>query len=85
MIATTQRSDVNEVKDLVDVLDERPLFTAKHLSFYRWVGDYYFFPLGGVIKTALPGNINIESKQVIVLTEQREERLAQIARCDLGQ
>lgn len=76
VIGITQKSDVHEVKDVVDILDDRPLFTAKHLSFYRWIGDYYFFPLGGVIKTALPGSINIESKQTISLTEKGVESLA---------
>ena len=75
VISTTKKSDVNEVKDVVDILDDQPLFTASHLSFYRWISDYYFFPLGGVIKTALPGSINIESKQVISLTEKGEGSL----------
>ncbi len=75
VISITKKSDVNEVKDVVDILDDQPLFTANHLSFYRWISDYYFFPLGGVIKTALPGSINIESKQVISLTEKGEGSL----------
>jgi primosomal protein N' (replication factor Y) len=64
------RSEFPEIKDIVDVLDDQPLFTPQHLKFYRWISDYYFFPLGGVIKTALPSSINIESKQVITLTEK---------------
>ncbi|MCK5514846.1 MAG: hypothetical protein KAJ00_10130, partial [Deltaproteobacteria bacterium] len=75
VISITKKSDVNEVKDVVDILDDQPLFTASHLSFYRWISDYYFFPLGGVIKTALPGSINIESKQVISLTKKGEGSL----------
>jgi primosomal protein N' (replication factor Y) len=66
-----------EIRDIVDVLDDQPLFTPQHLKFYRWISDYYFFPLGGVIKTALPSSINIESKQVITLTEKGKDALSE--------
>ena len=61
-----------EVKDVIEVLDDQPLFTSHHLAFYRWISDYYFFPLGGVIKTALPASIDVTSRQVISLTEKGE-------------
>ena len=69
------KSDIPEIRDIIDVLDEQPLFTPHHLTFYRWISDYYFFPLGEVIKTALPSSINIESKQVIALTENGRNTL----------
>jgi len=47
VVRVTQKPEVSEVKDIVDVLDDQPLFTAQHLSFYQWISDYYFFPLGG--------------------------------------
>lgn len=59
-----------EIKDIVAVLDDTPLFTPHHLTFYRWISDYYYFPLGGVIKTALPASIDITSRQVVLLTEK---------------
>lgn len=61
-----------EIKDVIEVLDDQPLFTSHHLAFYRWISDYYFFPLGGVIKTALPASIDVTSRQVISLTEKGE-------------
>ena len=75
VVGVTPKSDVNEIKDVVDVLDDCPLFTSHHLSFYQWIGDYYFFSLGGVIKTALPVNLNVESKQFISLTKEGVEYL----------
>jgi primosomal protein N' (replication factor Y) len=70
VVDTVSKSAIAEIREIIDVLDEQPLFTPHHLTFYRWISDYYFFPLGEVIKTALPSNINIESKQVISLTEK---------------
>ncbi|MDX1778545.1 MAG: DEAD/DEAH box helicase family protein, partial [Thermodesulfobacteriota bacterium] len=76
VVDTVSKSDVSEIREIIDVLDEQPLFTPHHLTFYRWISDYYFFPLGEVIKTALPSNINIESKQVISLTEKGRNTLS---------
>jgi len=75
VVDTVSKSDISEIREIIDVLDEQPLFTPHHLTFYRWISDYYFFPLGEVIKTALPSNINIESKQVISLTEKGRNTL----------
>lgn len=68
------KPEVNEIKDVVDVLDDQPLFTAQQLSFYQWVSDYYFSPLGWVINTALPGSLNLESKQDRALVKVKKEK-----------
>src|SRR5512146_3005046 len=52
-----------ELKEIVDVLDPEPLFTAAELEFFRWVAGYYLHPLGEVIKTALPAGINVASRK----------------------
>ena len=51
-----------ELKELLEVLDEEPLFTAAELEFYRWIAGYYLHPLGEVIKMALPAGINLVSR-----------------------
>ncbi len=55
-------------KPILDILDERPLFDDRTLSFYRWISDYYLYPLGGVIKGGLPPGINLESQQLLSTT-----------------
>ena len=77
VVALVTKSDISEIREIIDVLDEQPLFTPHHLTFYQWISDYYFSPLGGVIKTALPSSINIESKQVISLTEKGKNTLSE--------
>jgi primosomal protein N' (replication factor Y) len=52
-------------KSIEDILDERPIFDERMLSFYRWISDYYLYPLGGVIKGGLPPGINLESHRVL--------------------
>lgn len=51
-----------KIRDIIDVLDEEPLFTEKELDFLRWSAGYYFHPLGEVIKAALPAGINLASR-----------------------
>lgn len=51
-----------DLKDILEVLDEQPVFTPRELAFYRWISAYYLHPLGEVIKTALPSGINIETR-----------------------
>ncbi|MHC1697024.1 MAG: primosomal protein N' [Geobacteraceae bacterium] len=59
-------SSSGELKEVIEVLDAEPLFTAQEIAFYRWIASYYLFPLGEVIKTALPSGINIESRRKTV-------------------
>ena len=51
-----------ELKEVLEVLDEAPLFTPQELEFYRWIAGYYLHPLGEVIKMALPAGINVVSR-----------------------
>jgi primosomal protein N' (replication factor Y) (superfamily II helicase) len=51
-----------ELKELLEVLDDEPLFTPSELEFYRWIAGYYLHPLGEVIKMALPAGINLVSR-----------------------
>ena len=51
-----------ELKEVLEVLDDEPLFTASELEFYRWIASYYLHPLGEVIKMALPAGINLVSR-----------------------
>lgn len=50
------------LKDLLDVLDPEPLWTDAELTFFKWIADYYLYPLGEVLKTALPTGINLQSR-----------------------
>lgn len=56
------------VKPIVDLLDPRPLFPAAMIPLFRWIADYYHFPIGEVIRTALPGGTTAASGRVIRLT-----------------
>ncbi|WP_243371138.1 primosomal protein N' [Geotalea sp. SG265] len=62
-VVGTPAASAEEVREIVDVFDEEPLFTEKELAFFRWSAAYYFHPLGEVIKAALPAGINLTSRK----------------------
>jgi primosomal protein N' (replication factor Y) len=56
-------ADDLKVKELLEILDSEPLFTGSDLAFYRWIASYYMYPLGEVIKTALPPGLTIMGRR----------------------
>lgn len=58
-----------KLKEILEVLDTSPLFPAGQVQFYKWIAGYYHFPIGEVIKTALPAGLTKKSGRRIVLTE----------------
>ncbi len=74
------------VKPILDIVDEKPAFDGRMLAFYRWVSDYYLYPLGQVIKGALPPGINLESQRLLNITPEGRTILesAKLAREELN-
>ncbi len=57
-------------------LDDEPLFPENLVPFYRWIAEYYHYPIGEVIKAALPGGLTPRSRKILRLTEEGREVLA---------
>lgn len=49
------------LKPIQELLDPEPVFPAAIIPFYRWIAEYYHFPIGEVIRTALPGGLTAGS------------------------
>ncbi len=64
-----------EIKLILDVLDEKPLFPESMVPFFRWIAEYYIHPIGEVIKSALPGGLNIYDLTTIAITKEGESAL----------
>jgi primosomal protein N' (replication factor Y) len=63
IMGTVENSTVEKLKEILEVLDSEPLWTAKELEFFRWVASYYMHPLAEVLKTALPTGINVQTRK----------------------
>lgn len=54
------------IRQISRFLDELPLFHENIIPFFRWVASYYHYPIGLVIKAALPGGLSPKSCKKIV-------------------
>ncbi|NIT12752.1 MAG: hypothetical protein GTN99_00435, partial [Candidatus Dadabacteria bacterium] len=57
-----------KLKEILDVLDEYPLFDKKRMSFFKWVSDYYMAPIGLILKAAHPGGLGLNLNKVVKIT-----------------
>ncbi len=64
-----------KVKDIIEVMDETPLFPAGDIPFFRWIADYYIHPLGETIKTALPSGLERQDVSCVTVTEKGRKAL----------
>ena len=64
-----------ELKDIIDILDELPLFDEQRLEFFRWVSEYYMAPLGIVLKFAHPSGLGKSVGKTVRITEEGKTRL----------
>ncbi len=64
-----------EIKSVLDILDEQPLFPSAMVPFFRWISDYYKYPPGEVVKSALPGGLNIRDYVLVSLTASGQDAL----------
>ena len=65
--APDEPGDMN-LKKILDVLDSSPLFPASMVPFFKWISDYYMYPIGQVIQHALPGGLTAAEQNVLAIT-----------------
>ncbi|MFW6290611.1 MAG: primosomal protein N', partial [Mariniphaga sp.] len=52
-VSTNQPSGL-ELKQILEVLDEKPVVFPHNLELWKWMADYYCCTLGDVFRAALP-------------------------------
>ncbi|MFH1984293.1 MAG: primosomal protein N' [Pseudomonadota bacterium] len=65
------------IRDVISVLDDIPLFPESMVPLFRWAASYYLYPIGEVIKTALPGGIGVSETTLYTLLDAGRDALAQ--------
>jgi len=65
------------IKDVLDILDDVPLFPESMIDFFRWVADYYLHPIGEVIRCALPGGLTTGDRATVSVTASGRRALAE--------
>jgi primosomal protein N' (replication factor Y) len=61
-----------ETKEILSVLDKKPVVNELQLNFWNWIAQYYMCTLGEVYKAALPSGLKLESETKVYYNEQWE-------------
>ena len=65
--------DEAKIKDIHEIIDEKPLINKELLTFAEWISKYYRCPIGLVFKAMLPAGINVNTIQKIVLKKSETQ------------
>lgn len=57
-----------EIKEILEVLDEKPIINPLQLKFWDWIASYYMCALGEVYRTAVPAVLKLESETILYRT-----------------
>ncbi|MDH3348626.1 MAG: primosomal protein N' [Desulfobulbaceae bacterium] len=71
------------LKSIVECLDVQPVFPVELISLFRWLAEYYHHPIGEVIRTALPSDLQAVSGFRMTLTPVGKEAIGAILEQDV--
>jgi len=57
-----QQSNGYVIKDIEELVDEKPIVTQKQLQLWHWIADYYLSPIGEVMNAALPAGLKQQDR-----------------------
>lgn len=66
-----------ELKNIMEVLDERPVVNEQQFRFWQWIANYYICPLGDVMKAALPGAMKPKDEKALKTPKRRTRSAVQ--------
>ena len=61
-----------EVKEIMMVLDAKPIVRYPQLKLWNWLAEYYLCSVGEVYKAAVPSGLKVESETFILLNSDYE-------------
>lgn len=70
VVSKEKESGPYKTKDVIELLDDHPLFPRSSLPFFQWISDYYIHPMGDVIKTALPSGLDQHDRICAFVTQK---------------
>lgn len=56
-----------EIKPVIEVIDTERLFPVDSVALFKWVAEYYHYPIGLVVKAALPAGLSAAPQKVATL------------------
>ncbi|MEE9389843.1 MAG: primosomal protein N', partial [Candidatus Aminicenantaceae bacterium] len=59
-----------KLKEISEILDEKPVFSPSFLSFTRRLSDHYYSSWGELLQSSLPSSFILKSKKRISISEK---------------
>ncbi|MBU2505201.1 MAG: primosomal protein N' [Bacteroidetes bacterium] len=60
----------HSIKNIKDILDDKPIFDKDSLKFYEWISEYYLSSLGEALRNSVPYGSDVETKRKIVVDQK---------------
>jgi len=67
VVGFAEKTTVSGIREIIELLDERPVIEPPLLHLCQWAARYYLMPLGEVLGTALPAGVREERRRVVVV------------------
>ena len=67
----SQKPEAFQPKDILNVLDTKPLVYEEQLKFWEWMAQYYMCSEGEVMQAAIPANLKLSSESILIWNEER--------------
>ncbi|MBC8204823.1 MAG: primosomal protein N' [FCB group bacterium] len=77
VIGLTDFTDIDNIREIIDLADNDPPLPRYLIDFCRWISDYYCCSLGETLQTAHPAGMLAESKKMVRLKTELENELLQ--------
>ena len=59
-------------KEIINILDEKPILPKEQLDFWQWLSDYYLSNIGEIYRFAFPSSLKLESETYLKLKPNAE-------------
>ena len=58
--------NLGKIRDILEILEDRPLLDADLLHLLAWISSYYLCPIGSVVAAAVPGHLRFQKRRRVV-------------------
>lgn len=81
VLEINEQATVDELKPIIEILDEYPIFDFNMLKLVKWISKYYMCSIGEVLRAAMPPNFNLSTiKEIEILREPTRDEIIQMQR-----
>lgn len=70
-----EQTELKKIKEIKSILDDERILTEELIDFCKWMSTYYLSPIGEVLFSTIPRNINISSDVYYFLSDNYKKKL----------